>query len=97
MEVAVAMVGGLPHGADAALIASYTSANGASAGPDTTFPFAVNREPWHGQSQVCSAWFQATRQPMCVQTADRSVSAPFAWREAATFEPRTRSPCLRRV
>ncbi len=34
-----------------------------SAGPAITSPVARKREPWHGQSQVCSVGFQATIQP----------------------------------
>ena len=37
-----------------------TGGSGASAGPEITCPRAVNREPWHGQSHVRSAGFQAT-------------------------------------
>jgi len=56
------------------------SDNGDSAGPDRTAPFGLNLEPWHGQSQVRSASFQATTQPMCVHVADRSVVAPLSSR-----------------
>ena len=37
-----------------------TGGSGASAGPAITCPRGVNREPWHGQSHVRSAGFQAT-------------------------------------
>jgi hypothetical protein len=50
--------------------------SGVSAGPPSTLPFGPKREPWHGQSQVASAWFQRTRQPMCVQTADIFFTRP---------------------
>ena len=53
-----------------------TSDKGASAGPEMT-PSGLKREPWHGQSQVRSASFHATRQPICVQVAEHTVSVPF--------------------
>ena len=54
----------------------FTGASGDSAGPEITSPVVVKREPWHGQSQVRSAGFHPTTQPMCVQIAERSVSEP---------------------
>ena len=63
------------------------SANGASAGPEMTAPVGLNREPWHGQSQVRSASFQATTHPMWVQIADRRTVAPLSSRYAATLAP----------
>jgi len=36
-----------------------------------TDPSAAKIEPWHGQSQVLSALFQVTVQPLCVQIADK--------------------------
>ena len=53
-----------------------TLGNGASAGPEMTSPFGLNRDPWHGQSHVRSASFQPTMQPMWVQVAERSVRLP---------------------
>jgi hypothetical protein len=49
-----------------------------------TLPSGLNREPWQGQFQVRSASFHPTMQPMCVQVADRSVTAPLASLYAAT-------------
>lgn len=48
--------------------------SGVSAGPAGRFPLGPKREPWQGQSRVDSAWFQRTRQPMCVQTAELFLS-----------------------
>src|SRR5882672_69852 len=36
------------------------SGSGDSAGPPITSPLVLNREPWHGQSQVHSVSFQCT-------------------------------------
>src|SRR4029453_16589573 len=64
-----------------------TSDKGVSAGPEMTLPSGLKREPWHGQSQVRSVSFHATRQPICVQVAEHTVSVPFGLRYAATFVP----------
>jgi hypothetical protein len=40
-----------------------TRSKGATAGPASTAPCAVKREPWQGQSQVRSSAFQPTTQP----------------------------------
>jgi hypothetical protein len=47
-----------------------------SAGPAITSPIAVKREPWQGQSQVFSASFHATIQPICGQIGESSVRLP---------------------
>ena len=54
----------------------YRDDSGVSAGPARTFPLGPKREPWQGQSQVDSAWFQRTRQPMWVQTGDIFFTVP---------------------
>lgn len=44
---------------------------GCAAGPLTTVPPVVNREPWHGQSRVCpGAAGSRIVQPSCVQVRD---------------------------
>src|SRR5262249_60349593 len=55
------------------------------AGPLTTRPRRSKREPWQGQSQVCSASFQATTHPRCGQLAENSWAAPRSARETATL------------
>ena len=58
-----------------------------------TEPSAAKIEPWHGQSQVPSALFQVTVQPLCVQDADTAWSVPEPSRHAAIFSsPRTITP-----
>jgi hypothetical protein len=52
------------------------SDSGDSAGPASTSPLGLNREPWHGQSHVRSAVFHATSQPRCVHVAERTIAAP---------------------
>ncbi len=52
-----------------------------------TAPSGLKREPWHGQSQVRSASFQSTKQPMCVQVADFCVTLPRSSRDTATAWP----------
>ena len=37
------------------------------AGLSISFPSSVNREPWQGQSQVCSALLYLSAQPKCGQ------------------------------
>jgi cation diffusion facilitator family transporter len=44
--------------------------SGLRAGPWITVPSTSKIEPWHGQSQVRSALFQVTVQPLCVQLAE---------------------------
>ena len=71
--------------------------SGVSAGPASTSPVGVKRDPWHGQSQVCSARFHSTRQPMCVQIGDSIVDAAVVAairRDALAFE--LERSCLRR-
>ena len=43
------------------------------AGPFSTSPSIVKRDPWHGQSQLLSAVFHATSHFMCVQTGETGV------------------------
>jgi putative transposase len=50
--------------------------SGDSAGPEITSPLVLNRDPWHGQSHVRSASFQATMQAMWVHVAERRVVLP---------------------
>ena len=50
--------------------AGACGSKGVSAGPARTLPSGRNREPWQGQSQVFSARFHSTRQPMCVHTGE---------------------------
>src|SRR5205085_10510506 len=62
------------------------------AGPETRWPRASKREPWHRQSHVFSAAFQCTGQPRCVQAADISCTTPVSSRYTATLcSPRRRS------
>src|SRR5262249_59794335 len=65
----------------------YRFSNGDPAGPAITVPSGAKREPWHGQSHVFSASFQAIRQPMCVQTAEIFHTSPRSSRWTATFSP----------
>src|SRR5882724_1169897 len=58
-----------------------------SAGPEMTSPVGLKREPWHGQSQVCSAGFHATMHFKWVQTGEQRLTWPRASRWAATFFP----------
>jgi hypothetical protein len=51
-------------------------ASGFVAGPSRISPSTLNREPWHGQSQLRSAAFHATWQPRCVQRAETACSSP---------------------
>jgi hypothetical protein len=57
------------------------------AGPWVTLPSEVNREPWQGQSQVFSALFQATMQPICGQTAELTTNVPPSARCTASWRP----------
>ena len=57
-------------------------------GPLITAPSLSKREPWHGQSQVVAAGFQATMQPRCGQTADRRWISPRSSRYTAIFAAR---------
>ena len=43
-----------------------------------TSPVAENIEPWQGQSQVRSALFQVTGQPLWVHAADKACGCPSA-------------------
>ena len=52
--------------------------SGSRAGPWMTVLSASNIEPWHGQSQVRSALFQVTVQPLCVQLADTACRSPWS-------------------
>jgi RNA polymerase sigma-B factor len=56
------------------------SSNGSVAGPCRTVPSVAKREPWQGQSQVCSASLKATMQPRCVQRAETETVSPSALR-----------------
>jgi nicotinamidase-related amidase len=47
-----------------------------SAGPLSTSPVGLKREPWQGQSQLCSALFQRTTPPRCGQTAEHTLKDP---------------------
>ena len=54
-----------PSGHNQSLVGSFAGDSSAGArllmaGPLSTSPSRSNRDPWHGQSQVCSAWFHAT-------------------------------------
>ncbi len=44
------------------------------AGLSISFPFSVKREPWHGQSQVCSIGFHFSAQPIWGQRLAVGVS-----------------------
>src|SRR3954468_8789398 len=66
---------------------AFSIASGDSAGPERTFPCGVKREPWHGQSHVCSTPFHATTQPRCVQTGESRVTLPCSLRYAASRLP----------
>lgn len=46
------------------------------AGPLSTFPNLLKREPWQGQSQDFSEWFHATMPPKWGQTAEHSCFCP---------------------
>ena len=59
---------------------SGAASSGVSAGPASTSPVGLKREPWQGQSQVESATFQLTRQPMCVQVGNSVVTFPWELR-----------------
>src|SRR4051812_19141368 len=50
-----------------------TFSNGSSAGPESTSPVGLKREPWQGQSQVRSAAFQCTMHFRWVQTGEHKV------------------------
>jgi hypothetical protein len=54
--------------------------SGVTAGPARMPPSTAKREPWQGQSQVCSAAFQATWQPRWVQRVETALSVPSWWR-----------------
>ena len=45
-------------------------------GPWRHVPVALNRDPWHGQSQVVSPGFHRTMHPRCGHTADSVVTFP---------------------
>ena len=49
----------------------YAFPRSSDAGPMTTWPSVSNLEPWQGQSQVRSMWFQRTMHPRCVQMAEQ--------------------------
>ena len=62
------------HGAYSGFVRSLVD------GPCRHVPVALNREPWHGQSQVVSAALNRTWQPRCVQRVEIAWSMPWSSR-----------------
>src|SRR5699024_8066499 len=60
---------------------------GVVAGPSRTAPSGANREPCSGQSQLCSASFQATTPPRCVHTPETWQALPPEVDDATSLAP----------
>jgi hypothetical protein len=66
----VPVCSGTPHLANGQEVSYPAGSKPLFAGPLRTFPYGSKRDPWHGQSEVFSAWFQFTTQPRCGQIAE---------------------------